>query len=211
VSEKGADQAGLPRHAGEASAALEAVLFASGESIDLRTLAEVLGWTIAETRAHIRALDDELNEAGRGLQVQWHDERVALTTAPRFGALLQRFYQVERTIRLSEAALETLAIIAVRQPVTRAEIEAVRGVDSTGVLSTLVARELVEVGGRRAAPGSPLEYRTTEAFLQHFGLAALDQLRQQIDGGATEPTQSDLESAPNPSEQTTEFALPTRQ
>lgn len=170
-------QSSLQLQEGDDLAALEAVLFVSGESIDVRALAEVLGWTAFNTRERLRTLEAALVEAGRGIQVQWHGDRVALTTAPRFGALLQRFYQVERTVRLSEPALETLAIISMQQPVTRAEIEAVRGVDSTGVLNTLVSRELVEVGGRRATAGSPWEYRTTETFLQHFGLAALDHLR----------------------------------
>jgi len=167
----------LPMLVEDETAAIEALLFTSGEPLELRAIADVMGWTMGETRLRVQALDEQLRAARRGVRIEWHGERVALTTAPRFGALLQRFYQVERSVRLSEAAVETLAIIAFQQPVTRSEIEGVRGVDSTGVLNTLVARELVEIGGRRSAPGSPLEYRTTESFLQHFGLASLDELR----------------------------------
>jgi segregation and condensation protein B len=83
---------------------------------------------------------------------------------------------MERTVKLSSAALETLALVAYRQPVTRSEIEAVRGVDSSGVLATLVARELVEARGRRSTPGNPVEYGTTPGFLQFFGLTSLDEL-----------------------------------
>lgn len=158
-------------------AAIEALLFTSGEPLEQRAIADVMGWTLEETRQRVQTLDEQLRSARRGVRVEWHGERVALTTAPRFGPLLQRFYHVERSVRLSEAAIETLAIIAFQQPVTRAEIEEVRGVDSTGVLNTLVSRELVEIGGRRTSPGAPLEYRTTEAFLQHFGLSSLDELR----------------------------------
>ena len=167
----------LPMLVDDETAAIEALLFTSGEPLEQRAIADVMGWTMGETRLRVQTLDEQLRTARRGVRIEWHGERVALTTAPRFGALLQRFYQVERSVRLSEAAVETLAIIAFQQPVTRAEIEDVRGVDSTGVLSTLVARELVEIGGRRSAPGSPLEYRTTESFLQHFGLASLEELR----------------------------------
>lgn len=172
----GALQASLVTDAADELAAVEALLFTSGEPLELKAIAQLMGWNVPEARDRVQALAEQLAHAQRGIQVQWHDGRVALATAPRFGGLLQRFYQVERTVRLSEAALETLAVVAFQQPVTRAEIEAVRGVDSTGVLSTLIARELVEVGGRRSAPGSPLEYRTTEAFLQRFGLAALEEL-----------------------------------
>lgn len=77
---------------------------------------------------------------------------------------------------MSPAALETLAIVAYRGPVTRGEVEAIRGVDSSGVLQTLVARGLIEVGGRRTTVGTPVEYRITAAFLRHFGLASLDDL-----------------------------------
>lgn len=189
-------QSNLQLQEGDDLAALEAVLFVSGESIELRALAEVLGWTAFNTRERLQTLAAALVEAGRGIQVQWHGDRVALTTAPRFGGLLQRFYQVERTVRLSEPALETLAVIAMRQPVTRAEIEAIRGVDSTGVLNTLISRELVEVGGRRATAGSPWEYRTTETFLQRFGLAALEQLR--ADESACEVMSDEVEPPVSP-------------
>ena len=105
-----------------------------------------------------------------------HEKTAQLSTAPRFGPLITRLLSVERTVRISEAALETLAIVAYRQPITRAEIEAVRGVDSSGVLSTLVARDLVRIRGRRATPGNPHEYTTTDEFLRHFGITSLDEL-----------------------------------
>jgi segregation and condensation protein B len=83
---------------------------------------------------------------------------------------------MERSAKLSNAALETLALVAYRQPITRVEIESIRGVDSTGVVSTLIARELIEPRGRRATPGNPVEYGTTPQFLQFFGLASLADL-----------------------------------
>jgi segregation and condensation protein B len=108
--------------------------------------------------------------------VQRHGETVQLSTAPRFAEHVRRFLGIERQARLSAAALESLAIVAYRQPVTRSEIEAVRGVDSTGVLATLLQRELIECIGRQEGPGNPMLYATTSAFLMHFGLQSLAEL-----------------------------------
>ena len=101
---------------------------------------------------------------------------VQLTTAPRFAEYVRRFLGLERQSRLSAAALETLAIVAYRQPVTRSEIESVRGVDCTGVLATLLQRSLIEAIGRGETPGNPNLYGTTPEFLMHFGLGSLDEL-----------------------------------
>lgn len=172
-----ADQARLEiGPAGERAAALEALLFASAEAEELATLAAALGWPLAEVRAGIGELERMLRDAERGLMLQRDGERVRLVTAPRFGAAVARLLGMERTARLSGAALETLALVAYRQPATRAEIEAVRGVDCSGVLTTLVARELIDAAGRRPTPGNPVEYVTTPTFLQLFGLASLDEL-----------------------------------
>jgi segregation and condensation protein B len=113
---------------------------------------------------------------GRGWVVQRHGERVQLATSPRFAPYVRRFLGLEREARLSTAALETLAIVAYQQPVTRAEIEAVRGVDSSGVLTTLLSRGLIETVGRLASVGNPFQYATTPDFLLHFGLRSLADL-----------------------------------
>ena len=113
---------------------------------------------------------------GRGWILQHHGEHVQLTTAPRFADYVRRFLGIERQSRLSSAALESLAIVAYRQPVTRSEIESVRGVDCTGVLATLMQRNLVEAVGRQDSPGNPILYGTTPEFLMHFGLGSLDEL-----------------------------------
>jgi segregation and condensation protein B len=162
----------------ERAAAVEALLFARGEPEDVSILASALGWTPAAVNRSLDDLARQLIENGRGIMLQRDGDSVRLVTAPRFGALVERLLLIERTIRLSPAALETLAIIAYRQPVTRPEIEAVRGVDCSGVLSNLIARELVETTGRRSTLGNPHEYRTTAAFLGFFGLASLEDLPQ---------------------------------
>lgn len=160
----------------EALALLEALLLAAGEAVTLATLADALGWTTSQVRRHLEDLERDLDSRRRGMTLQWHHDTVQLASAPRFGAIVERFLAIERTVRLSEAALETLAIIAYRQPVTRAEIEELRGVDSSGVLGTLVTRDLIEVAGQRATLGNPNEYRTTSSFLEQFGLTSLDEL-----------------------------------
>jgi segregation and condensation protein B len=161
---------------GELAAAIEALLFASGVAEDIPTLAAALAVRPRDIRHGLDLLERQLRDAERGIALQRDGDRVQLVSAARFGQPVARLLGMERTARLSNAALETLALVAYRQPVTRAEVEAVRGVDSSGVLATLVARELIEARGRRSAPGNPVEYGTTAAFLQFFGLTSLAEL-----------------------------------
>ena len=161
-----------------AAAAVEAMLFASGQAETATNLAGALGWSIGDVRRGLDALRRRLSETDGGLALQEVGETWRLVSAPAFGPAVARLLGLERTQRLSPAALETLALIAYRQPVTRADIEAVRGVDPSGVLATLVGRELVEPVGRRPGPGNPVEYATTEQFLQLFGLQSLADLPQ---------------------------------
>lgn len=156
--------------------ALEALLFASGEAEDIATLSAALGWPPASVRSGLDALDTELRATNRGITLQRDGDRVQLVSAPKFGQVVARLLGMERSARLSSAAMETLALVAYRQPITRVEIEAIRGVDSSGVVATLVARELIESRGRRSTPGNPVEYATTSSFLQFFGLTSLADL-----------------------------------
>ncbi|MGH6912297.1 MAG: SMC-Scp complex subunit ScpB [Geminicoccales bacterium] len=172
---------GLVSDHGEARAALEALLFVASEPVEIEVIASALEWPPADVEREIERLAEALKQERRGVMVQRHAGKVQLVSAPRFGALIERFLAVERKVRFSEAALETLAIIAYRQPITRAEIEAVRGVDCSGVLATLVAREMIEVTGRRATIGNPLLYGTTDAFLRQFGIEKLEQLPAEED------------------------------
>lgn len=160
----------------EAVPALEALLFASGEPEEVATLAAALEWSQGDVRRALAALDDDLRARPRGIALQRDGDRVQLVTVARYGRAVERLLGIERQVKLSSAALETLAIVAYRQPIIRPEIEAIRGVDSSGVLATLVARELVEALGRRPGPGNPVEYGTTGAFLRFFGLTSLEDL-----------------------------------
>ncbi len=154
----------------------EALLFVAAAPTTAADLAKAIGVESAAIDDALVHLDATLRETGSGLRVLRHGDRYALTSAPAAARTVARFLGLNRTERLSAAALETLAIIAYRGPATRGEIEAIRGVDSSGVVQTLLARELIEAVGRRNTVGSPVEYAVTATFLRHFGLASLNDL-----------------------------------
>ena len=157
-------------------AILEALLFVAEEPLPLPKLQEILGDAApAETGASLHELAVRLETDGRGVMVQDVAGGFRLATRPEVHPWVQRLQQV-RPARLSRAALETLAIIAYRQPITRAEIEAIRGVAVDGVLRTLLERELVRMMGRKADAGRPMLYGTSQQFLEHFGLRELGDL-----------------------------------
>ncbi len=149
-------------------AALEALLFVAEGPAELADLARGLEVSVAAVRGLLDELAGAL--AGRGVRLQRHGTRAQLVTVPGAAAAIERFLGARSEQRLSHAALETLAIIAYRQPVSRPQIEAIRGVDCGRALATLRARELVEEVGRAESPGRPLLFGTTMRFLEHFGL-----------------------------------------
>jgi segregation and condensation protein B len=154
-------------------ALLEALLLVAPEPAAPRELAAAAGVSVAAVEEALAAMQAD---PSRGLVIVRHRDSVHLASAPRFAAYVRRFLRLEREGRLSGAALETVALIAYRQPVTRAEIEALRGVDSAGVLATLHARGLIEVVGRLPTVGNPNQYATTVEFLRQFGLSSLAEL-----------------------------------
>jgi segregation and condensation protein B len=155
-------------------ARIEALLFVASAPVSLQQLAEALQCPLAEIEAGLDVL--ETLYANRGLALQRHESRVQITTHPVAGELIERFLGLEASQHLSRAALEALAIIAYRQPVTRPGIDAIRGVNSDGVMKSLLSKGLIQEGGRADGPGRPILYGTTAAFLQHFGLNSLDAL-----------------------------------
>jgi segregation and condensation protein B len=154
--------------------ALEALLFVSAEPVPPSQLASALEISVSAVESGLQALEGELQT--RGLRLQRHAGRVQLTTAPELAERVERFLGLEVTSHLSRAALETLAIIAYQQPVTRPQVEAVRGVNSDGVMKSLLAKGLVQETGRSEGPGRPILYGTAPEFLQHFGLNSLSEL-----------------------------------
>lgn len=159
-------------------AALEAILFVSDGSVETAQLAKLFGMNSEEIYNALKLLNDQYAERSAGLRVQEHNGRFQLVTHPQFARLIEEYFNLDLTTKLSAPALETLAIIAYRQPVTRAQIEAVRGVDCSGILRSLLQRNLIEEAGRLEGVGRPILYNVTEEFMHHFGLTGLDELPQ---------------------------------
>ncbi|MFV9506618.1 MAG: SMC-Scp complex subunit ScpB [Oscillochloridaceae bacterium umkhey_bin13] len=153
---------------------VESLLFVAGEPVALTDLVRALEAPLAAVEAALTTLEAAYQE--RGIRLQRHGERVQLVSAPEAARVVGRFLGVQASGRLSSAALEVLAIIAYRQPLTRAEIESIRGVDSSGTVRVLLARDLIAEAGRRETVGRPILYATTPAFLQQFGLTSLADL-----------------------------------
>ncbi len=157
-------------------AALEAVLFAAGEPMETDRLAEALGLEPDAVRDMAATLSAHLAETGSALQLLTLGDSFQLTTRAEFAEQIRAALEVKRNTPLSNAAMETLTIIAYNQPVTKGFVERVRGVDSGSVVNTLVERGLLEEAGRIEVPGRPVTYRTTAHFLRTFGLNSLAEL-----------------------------------
>ena len=150
---------------------LEALLFVAPEPVTTAQLAAALDVAPSVVERGLNELDASL--ATRGLRLQRHTGRVQLTTAPQLAELIERFLGLEATTHLSRAALETLAIIAYQQPVTRPQIDSIRGVNSDSMLKSLLHKGLILESGRADGPGRPILYSTAPEFLQHFGLNSI--------------------------------------
>ncbi|MEP7134711.1 MAG: SMC-Scp complex subunit ScpB [Chloroflexota bacterium] len=153
------------------SVKLEALLFVAAEPVATAQLATALDVSASVIERGLNELDASLQS--RGLRLQRHAGRVQLTTAPQLAELIERFLGLEATSHLSRAALETLAIIAYQQPVTRPQIDSIRGVNSDSMMKSLLSKNLILESGRADGPGRPILYSTTPEFLQHFGLNSI--------------------------------------
>jgi len=153
------------------SVKLEAILFVAAEPVPNAQLAAALDVTPSVIERGLNELDASLST--RGLRLQRHAGRVQLTTAPQLAELIERFLGLEATSHLSRAALETLAIVAYQQPVTRPQIDSIRGVNSDSMIKSLLNKGLVLEMGRADGPGRPILYSTSPEFLQHFGLSSI--------------------------------------
>jgi len=172
-------------------ALVESLLFAAGAPVALKQLAEVIGCNVAEVEAAVQALQEACRT--RGIWVQRHGEQLQLVTAPAAAPYVERLLGLSGSAGLTPAALETLAIIAYKQPITRPEIEAIRGVNSDSVLRTLLSKGLIQEVGRLETVGRPVLFGTTFEFLQYFGLSALDELPPLEEG---EKAPSETETTP---------------
>ncbi len=178
----------------EYQAAAEAVLFASGEPVSISRLAEVLELDADTTQRLTDDLMNAINMRAGGLRVVRLDDQYQMCTREDYAGYIRKALDIRRNTPLSQAALEVLAIVAYNQPVTRAFIDQVRGVDCGAVVQGLVAKNLIEEKGRLELPGRPLLYGTTADFLRSFSLSSIEQLPPlpQKDEGMQESTLEDV-------------------
>lgn len=180
TNETSTEQMGLPRESmpvdftvEELGALVEAILLVSPEPPTINEIAAGTEVPLEDIEAGVEWLEMQQD---RGWLLQRHGRRLSLATNPRYAEKVRLFLGLDREAKLSSASLETLALVAYQQPVTRGEIERVRGVDSSGVLAKLHARGLIEPVARLATVGNPIQYGTTAEFLSHFGLQSIHEL-----------------------------------
>ncbi len=158
--------------------AIEALLFASEKPLSPEQIQEAFEEDLGaqEIRRALEALKKEYIEGNRGFKLFEIAGGFQLVSDPRFASYLKRFYQAREKKRLSQASLETLSVIAYRQPATRADIEFIRGVNVDGAIKTLLEKGLIRIVGRKEVPGRPMLYGTTKEFLEHFGMNSIKEL-----------------------------------
>ena len=165
---------------------VEAILFVAGEALSIADLAHALDMTAAELIPVLDSLRDEYDREERGVRLNRFGMSVQLSTRPDYAPYIERLLQPVQKQSLSQAVMETLSIIAYRQPVTKADIEAIRGVKCDYSVQLLLARGLIQEAGRRETLGRPLLYTTTDKFLEHFGLEGLFDLPKEKEESAEE-------------------------
>lgn len=154
---------------------VESLLFISPNPVSISQIASALDESDKNVKKALEELSNHYLEY-HCLSLQWHQNRVQLTTHPDVSEIIEKFLNIEITTTLSQAALEALAIIAYKQPITRPEIDEIRGVNSDGVVRNLLSKGLIEETGRLEGAGRPILYGTTADFLSYFGLSSLDEL-----------------------------------
>ncbi len=160
----------------DAKRQVEAVIFACGEAAPREKVAAAVGVSAFAVDRMVEAINEEYDKAGSPFFIARLGDAYQMATREEYAPVVRAALELRRSTPLSQAALETLAIVAYNQPVTRPFIEQVRGVDSSGIVASLCEKGLIEEAGRLELPGRPIAYRTTAAFLLCFGLSSLDEL-----------------------------------
>ncbi len=160
----------------ESATAVEALLFASPDPLDDKSIARIIGRKKQDIPEIIDRLNRDYAEWRRSFRIEKFGDKYRFYTLPDYDQYIARLAEIPKPVKLSRAALEVLSIIAYKQPVVKAEIERVRGINSDGVLKTLMERNLIESTGRSDGPGRPMLYKTTNEFLEFFGMSDLSQL-----------------------------------
>ncbi|KLU77030.1 SMC-Scp complex subunit ScpB [Clostridium botulinum] len=155
---------------------IESLLFASGNPLDIKEIAHIIECTTEYTYNLLEKMKQNYSENSRGISLINMNEEYSLVTKPENSSYLQKLLKTNNRQALSRAALETLAIIVYKQPITRIEIDEIRGVKSDKAIQTLMEKEIIKEAGRKKVPGRPIMYATTGEFLKYFGLEDLNQM-----------------------------------
>ena len=158
------------------TSAIEAILFAAGDSVPLARLSLVLGVSEQDVETSVKILQESYTRQQRGMRILRLEDKVQMCSAPEYAPFISKTLEQRKPPVLSQPALETLAVVAYFQPVTRAYIEQVRGVDSSYTVGVLNERGLIEECGRLEVPGRPVLFKTTDVFLRTMGISSLDEL-----------------------------------
>lgn len=178
-------------------AAVEAILFASGSPVEPEKIAQAIEMKPSQTEKLILELMDDYQKQERGITIIKLNKSYQMVSAKKFAPEIRKVMDLRRNTPLSQAALEVLAVVAYNQPVTKAFVEQVRGVDCSGVLGSLTTKGLVEEKGRLELPGRPLLYGTTENFLRCFNLESLENLPPLPESDKNENSEDNAETAEN--------------
>ncbi len=158
------------------NSAIEAILFANGSSVEASRIAVALEISESEAKEHLEELKNEYESSGRGITIIRLKDSYQMVSVKEFAPAIRTVMDLRRNTPLSQAALEVLAVIAYNQPVTKSFVEQIRGVDCSGVIGSLTAKDLIEEKGRLELPGRPLIYGTTENFLRCFNISSIEEL-----------------------------------
>jgi segregation and condensation protein B len=175
---------------------VEALLFAAAGTTTVNQIAQSLNVTPLRIERALETLKNTYRQ--RGIRLQRHQGEIQLTTAPEFADDVEKFLKLESSTRLTQAAIEVLAIVAYEQPVTRPQIDSIRGVNSDSVLKTLLRYGMVAEMGRSEGPGRPILYRTSAEFLQHFGINDLSELPPLLPNDVSGDTNSEYDQGQTP-------------
>ena len=187
-----------PTAEGSLKGRIEAILFVAGEAVPIRDMAKALQTDEKELKAALKDIGSEYDYEQRGFMLKRFGDKVQLATRPLYSEDVLRLLQPVQQQSLSQAAMETLAVVAYKQPVTRAEVEQIRGVKCDYSLQSLMMKGLIQEAGRKDTIGRPILYATTDTFLSHFGIQGLEDLPPlpETDSGTTEETDDPDELIP---------------
>ena len=158
-------------------AVIEGLLFVVGDDgLDLDEISKILEISKDDTKELIKELQNDYQNSDRGIRIDFLGDKLKLTTKKEHNMYYQKLLTTEDNNTLSQAALETLAIIAYNQPITRVKVDELRGISNNHIIRKLVAKGLIKEGGRSNMPGRPILYETTSEFLDYFGLSSIDEL-----------------------------------